>query len=208
MKKIALSLVIIFIVSCSSKKSSVNAQVKNVVVDPKGEYKNIDIQLQEKTIETLKSTAEEIISNPNIFDPTVLYNLSQYLFNDEQKDEAAFWFYTAQLRARYDANRCNDQSAKQAVSVLNNTFGPQINKYGFSDIDNLDKIVNKVIQFVKLNKEEYDHRWINRHGMGYFLNDKKELSKPISEWNSIRNETIETYHDGFKKAVNQFKNAQ
>ena len=40
-----------------------------------------------------------------------------------------------------------DNSAKQAVAVLNNDYGPDINKYAFQDIDKLEKTVIKVVDF-------------------------------------------------------------
>ena len=152
-----------------------------------------------------EQAAARILENPNSFSPPVLYSLSNYLFKKGEKYKAAFWFYTGQLRARYDANRCADKTAGQAVSVLNENFGYQINEYGFADLSNLEKIVGEVVEFVKNNKELYDNQWINLHGMGAFLNDDKPLSKPESEWNAIKTQTIEDYYTGFKEAVESMK---
>ena len=58
---------------------------------------------------------------------------------------------------------------------------------------------------MKNNKELYDNQWINLHGMGAFLNDDKPLSKPESEWNAIKTQTIEDYYTGFKEAVESMK---
>jgi len=161
--------------------------------------------LNSTNTEKQDQAAAKILENPNSFSPPVLYSLSNYLFGKEEKYKAAFWFYTGQLRARYDANRCVDKTAGQAVSVLNENFGYQINEYGFADLTNLEKIIGEVVEFVKNNEELYDNQWINLHGMGAFLNEDKPLSKPKSEWKTIKTQTINDYHSGFKEAVESMK---
>jgi len=132
--------------------------------------------------------------------------LSNELFRDNQKDQAAFWFYVAQLRARYDANLCLDKSARQAVSVLNNQFGPQINQYAFANLDSLQATVEKVISFVKDNQEAYDHRWINLHGMDAIIEPKnKNLSAPATQWDEIKSKTQEDYSQGFEEFLKSKK---
>lgn len=58
-----------------------------------------------------------------------------------------------------------DDSAKQSVSVMNNDYGSDIHTYPFQDIAQLEKTVTKVVDFVTANDENYDHRWINLHGI-------------------------------------------
>jgi hypothetical protein len=196
-----------------------NAQVQSKKVKPKGVFKEIDVAKHNDAISNLQSTGnkkkalaiESILKNPNDFNPPVLYALSRELFQQGNKDEAAYWFYVAQIRARYDANLCLDNSAKQAVSLLNNEYGPDINKYAFQDIDKLEKTINKVVDFVGTNHENYDHRWINLHGMWAFFADnksEKSLSKPTNEWEAIKKKTIEDYHNGFIEFVKNNKKAE
>ncbi len=196
-----------------------NAQIKTVEVEAKGVFSEIEVDKHNETINFLQSedkkqkkqTMETVLKNPNDFNPPVLYVLSQELFLQGNKDEATFWFYVAQLRARYDANLCMDNSAKQAVSVLNNVYGPNINKYAFQDINKLDKTVNYVVEFVRANKENYDHRWINLHGMGMFIEglgdetETGELSKPKDEWEGIKKKTIDDYYNGFLEYIKSHK---
>ena len=195
----------------------VNAQNKQI--EPKGIYKEIEVKSQNKVIEifngenkTLKQqTVDVIVKNPNNYNPPVIYALSKELYDNNQKDEATFWFYVAQLRARYDANLCLDNSAKQGVSILNNAYGPNINKYAFQNIEYLEKTVKKVVDFVKENNENYDHRWLNLHGMDAVLasmdgkTKKKELSKPKSEWPTIKQKTIDDYYNGFSEYLKSMK---
>ena len=196
-----------------------NAQTQNKVIEAKGIFKEIKVDKQNEVIKNLqskdktqrKSIIEAILKSPNDFNPPVLYALSRELFQQSNKDEATFWFYTGQLRARYDANLCMDNSAKQAVSILNDEYGPEINKYAFQDIDKLKKTVIKVVDFVRTNNENYDHRWINLHGMWAVqvgLDNAKEiqeLTKPRSEWKAIKRKTIDDYYNGFIEYVKSQK---
>lgn len=208
MKQIILLLTIAFGLSTLS-----NAQTKEIKL--KGVFKEIEIARHNEAIEILngkdkklkQQTVETILKNPNFYNPPVIYALSRELFNQDKKDDAMYWFYVAQLRARYDANLCMDNSAKQAVSILNGEYGTEINKYAFQDIDKLEKIVTEVVDFLKTNEENYDHRWINLHGMDAVLagmNDnaeQKELSQPKEKWAEIKKKTIEDYYNGFIEYV-------
>lgn len=196
-----------------------NAQTQTTEIKPKGIFKEIDVAKHNTTIEILngenkilkQQTVESILKNPNDYNPPVIYALSRELYNQNKKDEATYWFYIAQLRARYDANLCMDISAKQAVSVLNNEYGPDINQYAFQDIDKLEKTVNKVVDFVRSNNENYDHRWINLHGMWAILEgqtdqpEKRELSKPNENWKAIKKKTVDDYYNGFIEYVKNQK---
>ena len=196
-----------------STMTNVNAQTSKEV-KRKGIYKEIDVQKHNELIEKLSSENNElqqqaintILETPNDYNPPVLYALSKVLFNQDKKDDATYWFYVAQLRARYDANLCMDNSAKQGVSILNNQYGPEINKYAFQDIDKLEKTVTKVTDFVRNNKENYDHRWLNLHGMDAILNKKgKDLSQPKDKWEEIKTKTIDDYYNGFIEYVKSQK---
>jgi hypothetical protein len=195
----------------------VNGQTTQVKA--KGIYKEIDITRHNEAIKVLngrnkklkQQIVDSILAKPNYYNPPAVYALSKELYIQGKKDVATFWFYTAQLRARYDANLCLDNSAKQAVSVLNSEYGPDINKYAFQNIDSLEKIVTKVVDFVRTNEEEYDHRWISLHGMGAVMtgmgNDsgEKELSQPKDKWAEIKKKTVDDYFNGFMEYVKKQK---
>lgn len=100
-------------------------------IKPKGIYKEIDVERHNKVIEILngndrglkENAVDSVLNNPNYYNPPVLYSLSKELFTQDRRREAAYWFYVGQLRARYDANLCLDNTAKQGVSVLNDIYG-------------------------------------------------------------------------------------
>lgn len=193
----------------------VNSQTNQI--EPNSTYKEIDSQ--NNIVELLNSekenvrieTVNNILSNPNNYNPPVLYALSKELFEENKKDEAMYWFYIAQLRARYDSNLCLDASAKQGVGILNRTYGPNINEYAFNDVDKLELTVNKVVEFVKKNDENYDHRWLNLHGMGAIINsmdktaETPEMTEPKDKWTAIKKKTIDDYYNGFIEFVKSKK---
>jgi hypothetical protein len=196
-----------------------NAQTTTTEIPAKGVFKTIDVERHNKAIGVLNSdnkeakqqTVSAILANPNYYNPPVIYALSRELFSQGKKDDACYWFYVAQLRARYDANLCMDNSAKEGVAVLNQEYGPDINKYAMQDVKKLEGIVNKVVAFVRNNQENYDHRWLNLHGMWAVeagLDDKQEtraLSEPKDKWPAIKKQTVDDYYSGFIEYVKNKK---
>ncbi|RYE25947.1 MAG: hypothetical protein EOP51_02250 [Sphingobacteriales bacterium] len=193
------------------------AQIQTQEIEPAGVFKTIDVARQNAAIHNLikgsnevkASTVSEICGNPNYYNPPVIYALSRELYNDGRKDDAMYWFYVAQLRARYDANLCMDKSAVEGVAALNNEYGPGINEYAFSDFEKLTVTIKKVVSFVSKNDENYDHRWLNLYGMQAIISgldedkaENKQLSKPQSQWARIKKKTIEDYYNGFLEMSN------
>jgi secreted protein with Ig-like and vWFA domain len=84
----------------------------SITVTPKGEYATIDTRLANDSLQFLtKGTAEDrdrtieaIQAHPENYAPPVLYGISNVLFAAGKQDDALFWFYAGQLRARVDAN--------------------------------------------------------------------------------------------------------
>jgi hypothetical protein len=162
--------VILFFILLST--SIARAQtVTNHIVEPKGAYKEIDTKNDQRIMtllldsgnSTRQNLVDSIVQYTNSYTPPVLYVLSHVFFASGKYNEAIFWFYLAQLRARYDVNRCFDKTASAAE--YNQTFGPNINKYSVAHLDDLEKIIPRVVEFERLNEEKYDQRWINLTGM-------------------------------------------
>ncbi len=192
---------------------------RTTTVTPAGEYATINTapalalmkRLHSTSAETRDAAIREVLAKPQSVMPTVLYSLSAALFAKGEKDDAAFWFYAGQLRARYDANRCADVSARQAVAVLNQNYGPPINQYAFQDIPKLKTLIPMVVEWEEKTPHDYDHRWINLHGMGAMMrsfgDDKAPhpLSLPEADWPHIGQETREAYLRGFNEAMEQME---
>lgn len=202
----------IMIIALLTSLLGVNVYAEKTAVAPKGVYAEIDTTLANKTIKILTQGSDTektkaiaaIKEHPEKYAPPVFYVLSHVLFADH-KEEAMFWFYAGQLRIRYDANRCADESAVSAAGALSNQFGPLINQYAFKHIDTLKKIIPKVIKWDEQTPHEYDHRWINLYGMGAFTDNGKNavLSKPKKEWDAIAKKTRADYLAGFNEAMKE-----
>ena len=190
------------------------------VVAPRGEYARIDVGLANETIDTLTTGSESergraiqaVEAAPQKYAPPVLYVLSSALFAQGRKDDAAFWFYAGQLRGRFDANRCADVSARQAIAVLNDQFGPNINQYTFKDVARLEALIPKVVEWDRKTPHEYDHRWINLHGMNAMIESldgpqgkPKALSLPRAQWDALAEKTRTDYLEGFRQALAMVK---
>jgi hypothetical protein len=187
-----------------------------------GEYARIDTKLTNEVIAGLRSGSDkqknaqirDIQKNPQNYAPPVFYLLSNVLFQRGQKDEAAFWFYAGQLRARFDANRCADSTASQAVAVLNQHFGEPINQHMFRDLQKLEILIPKVVEWDRKTPHKYDQRWINLSGMNAVLASAAEgrtssstpLSRPKEQWSEIAERTRRDYLDGFRKAMEAARN--
>lgn len=189
-----------------------------------GEYAKIDTKLATATIQALtKGSAVQqdqavaaVLKSPKDYAPPVFYVLSSVLFAKGRKDDAEFWFYAGQLRARYDANRCTDGSAGDEVAVLNDKYGSDINKYAFQDPDTLQKTVTRVVAWDKATSRDYDGRWIALYSMSATLAsqnkgvapDSPPLSLPESRWGQIAEMTRRDYQDGFNDALAKMKARQ
>ena len=190
---------------------------RNITVTPTGEYATIDMTASEKLMKSLQSTSQsvrdqavqEVLDTPQSVIPPVLCQLSAVLFERGEKDEAAFWFQAGRLRARYDANRCADISAREAVGVLNQRYGPNVNKYLFQDDERLKRTVYRAVEWEEKTPHDYDHRWINLHGLhaiqsGLDPNGKSAkapLSLPEDQWPRIAQETRDNYLKGLDQAL-------
>ena len=187
------------------------AQVHTTTVQASGQYVTIINKPVVAAMKALGSgdAAERakqivaVLAHPSRFAPPVLYALSEALFQAGKKDEAAFWFYAGQLRARFDANRCTDETAGSAVDVLNDRYGPAINKYTLTDIPKLEALIPRVIAWDRKTGHVYDPRWLAPHGMAPFLADGKAapLTRPQAEWGKIAEKNRAAYLSGFYEAL-------
>jgi hypothetical protein len=211
-KKITLLLILIIF----SFFLKLNAQtITENKVALKGTARQVDVAKDTVAVEQLteKSYAEDgalidtILKHPNDYNPSVLFVLSKVLFNADRKDDASFWFYVAQLRTRYDFNRCTDPSCEGTVAELTATFGPDIDQYAIFKPEFLEKTIDKVIDFEQNNTENYDQRWINLQGLAVTntktdsKDQRSDMSKPQQDWPEIKAQTINDYANDFKEFI-------
>ena len=103
------------------------------------------------------AAAKEIVNNPETFkEPLELFTVAEVFFRHGQKDEAVFWFYAAQLRVRYQLVYEADRG--QLLSVMMMAFGPGINSYAFQNVSNLDRILDRVLEWDRRAPNPYRGR--------------------------------------------------
>jgi hypothetical protein len=175
-----------------------------VAVNPRGEFATIKVEPSNSELKLLSkrdpASIERVTKNPGAYNPAVLYALSDALFRSNKKDDAIYWFYLGQLRARSDANKALDASARQAVGVLNQRYGTQINQYSFKDTARLRLTVAKVILTDQSIPRDYDARWIALHGMDAFDSGKVRFA-PRNQWKTINDTTRRQYDKDFNSAM-------
>jgi hypothetical protein len=194
--------------------------LNNIEVHPPGDFAEFDTvatldllkQLKSSDEKTKTKAIEQIKSAPGKVAPPALCAMSNELFHQGEKDDALFWYYLGQLRARSDANKSNDVSARQAVAVLNSQYGPLINKYAFrntkvdykKNLADIKAIAEKVVDWDRKHPREYDPRWISLHGMGAFVNNKVDF-EPKDKWDQINEQTRVSYLKDLDEASSMFK---
>lgn len=95
------------------------------------------------------TAAKEILNDPKTTkEPLEMFSPAFILFQNGEKDAAVFWFYAAQLRTRYQLAYQNGDRG-QLLSVMLMTTGPSINNYAFQDVSNLDRILDRVLEWDK-----------------------------------------------------------
>jgi len=184
-------------------------QVGNTVfVTPTGEHAEIDVSGAAETITALHgpdptATIEAVLAAPQRHTPPVLYALAAALFAGGRREEGATWYYSAQLRARFDVERCADPTVEDAVAILRERYGEPINRWAFTEArDRLRTIVERAVAWDRATPHAYDHRWINLHGMGAFgVSPGEPLSRPEAEWPAIAEQVRTDYLTGLYEVL-------
>jgi len=149
-------------------------EVKTIEVKPVGIYAEIDIEGQNRMMKQLydpqsrNASVDTIFNNITHYNPPVIYLFSEALFMNGEKESAIQWYLYAQLNAMYDAARCADNSAKQAVIILEERFRPTLDEYMKNNKATVTKSAEKTIDLFKKVQSDYDIRWINLHGINSF----------------------------------------
>ena len=189
-----------------------------VTVDPKAEQKALQPKLQpvfealnneknQRAIFELQSGSnqalEAVLTDPNSYEPPVLFALAQQLYNHGEITPALFWFYTAQLRARSDANKSQDPTTQQGVTQLSGQYGAEVNRYGLTHLDELKSTINHVLAWDAQSARYYNPRWVALSGADAYT--KQEIAfKPQEQWRKIDEETRNGFQQGFEQLLRKF----
>lgn len=101
------------------------------------------------------AAAAEIVGHPaSLKEPIGLFSSGMAFFLNGKKDEGVFWFYAAQLRVRQQMVLENGDRG-QILSVMLMTAGPLINNYAFQDTSNLNRILDRVLEWDKKTENPF-----------------------------------------------------
>lgn len=179
-------------------------------ITPKGEFAQIDVSRSQQAMDAITSgkadTINEILKTPNEYAPPVLYLMSAIMFDNDYQDQATFWYYAAQLRARSDANKSGDNTAHTAVNQLNQRFGIRIAPYSMSNPQRLQGIVSQVLEWDSEQNRSYDPRWIALQGKDVVTETKVNFA-PRDKWQEIDALTRNQFRQGLEQALAKLREA-
>jgi hypothetical protein len=139
------------------------------------------------------AAAGEIINQPGTLkEPLELFSPALVLFLHGKKDDAVFWFYAAQLRVRYQlVFEKGDRG--QLLSVMMMTTGPAINNYAFQDISNLNRTLDRVLEWDKKTPNPFREKTRSE-------GDDKQIEQVYSGFRELKAKLVSEKDDLEQKA--------
>ncbi|MET0188150.1 MAG: hypothetical protein ABW212_04070 [Pseudonocardia sediminis] len=179
-----------------------------VHVEPSGELAAVDTSEAARLMPMLlggdTGALDAVLARPQRQMPPVLFAAAALLHARGSHAEGAAWFYAAQVRARFDANRCTDPTAAGALDVLRERFGEPINRWAFTGRDRVRRAAITGVAWDRRAPHDYDHRWIALHGMGAFGPQRGPVSVPAAQWPALAARTRAEYLTGLREAVREY----
>lgn len=135
-----------------------------------------------------------IKSRPGNFAPPVFFLAAHQLQAKGERADAYFWFCFGRLRARYDAVRCSDVSARSGVDVLVLKTDPKIRAYVAEiPFDKIMQFGHRLLELDRATPYNYDHRWIALHGMDAMVPGTKNLCVPEAQWPELASKVRQAF---------------
>lgn len=149
---------------------------------------------------TLAWLSENIRTLPSVY----LYDLARRAFLHD-RDKGATWFVVGAIRARYDALRCTDKSARSGLSFLP-SMAPDVAQYVQADKATAQRALARAFRWEETFPADNSPEWICRHGSksyGAALAGKlfTDWLVPAAQWPELRREVLEKAKAWFKPAA-------
>lgn len=164
----------------------------------RNQSEDVFYRLVDEEGENLEDLIKQIQENPDDYEPPVIFALANKLFLLEQKEEAVFWFYLAQVRSLYAKHlaKANLQETGQGrINLYLNNFGASIKPYALSQPQLLAGLMDRIKTYLDRHQENYNLLWL--YSQEEELSDfAKKHFKPKNEWKAIR---YTTYQSFFKR---------
>lgn len=219
MNKKILFLVMILSFACfgcvteySNKRNSnqvQNNELMEAIVKYKGEYASLDYERVERDVNKVLNSdidfIKKVMNDPNNYEPPILFAYAHQVFLSGQYDIAMFWYYTAQIRARSDANKSLDKSVQKGVTELSIKYGQLIGKFALENPSNLENVMHKVLEWDEISERKYNPKWVAILGDEAKFGDKIRFV-PENKYQQIDEEVRKGWEKGFKAAIVKIKN--
>jgi hypothetical protein len=170
----------------------------------RGEFATLGSAQTEIIVASVKSgdseTINTVLSHPNDFTPPVLFALADQVMNMNEPFAAMFWYYTAQLRARSDANKSLDPTVRDGLTRMNGFYGHAIGRYAATHIPELKLAMSKVMEYDTIAERSYDPRWVAVLGRDA-LTEERIAFAPKEEFEKINEETRKGFYQGYLNAL-------
>jgi ankyrin repeat protein len=195
------------------EKPAADGESKVIILQPGSREQKIDVKPQNEAMATLakgsrterSALVDKIKAAPQKYAPPVFFSLAYVLWERGDKDDAVFWYVFGIVRGRFDTMRCADLSAQDAVGVMRMNFGERVGedffKYLKADEVRSKKLFLAAIDADRKTPYDYDHRWINLHGLGAVagaLGDKSQPpeSLPKDQWPDLAEKNRQHFIEG------------
>lgn len=176
--------------------------VATIAQEPRGIYATIDMRPAREMIARLSAASgsvrrpamREVLKDPSLHMPPVLYALANALAGDDPED-AIFWYQVGRLRAVYDGLRCRDVTARSGVTTIGHDLNLDLRRALFYQRDQLVGIATKAIEWDAKHPRNYDQRWITLFGKVAHSSAGTEtvVTVPEGEWPDILKKVHETH---------------
>ena len=151
-----------------------------------------------------REAMRDVQRSASSYNPLVLYALANALIED-YSERAIFWYHVGRIRATYDALRCRDKSAQNAMLELRKRMNQDLRSAQFYRRERLPGIAQKAVDWDAKNPRNYDQRWIALYGTVAASSpgtDADSLMLPESDWPAI----LKRVHETHLKSVQDFSN--
>ncbi len=183
-------------------------EINKVLNSYKGEYADLEFEKSQKIIELINEgdvdTIKDVMNDPDSYTPPVLMSYAVQVYKSGNFDTAMFWYYTAQLRARSDANKSLDKSVHQGVTELSKMFGEDIGNYAKNHPDELEEAMTKVLDWDATTTRKYNPKWVAILGSEAKFGTKIRFI-PESDYPKADQETRRGWKQGFEMAIKKIR---
>jgi len=192
----------------AAKSREAFREISRVINSYKGEYADLHFEKTEKIMQEIADgdvdTIKEVMNSPDSFAPPVLMSYAVQVFRAGNYETAMFWYYTAQLRARSDANKSLDRTTHQGVTELSKVYGTEIGNFAKLNPEKLEITMKQVLEWDKTAVRKYNPKWVAVLGSEAKVSTKIRFI-PEDQYAMADSETRRGWEQGFQAVLKKLK---